>query len=309
MTDTMRALRFHAYGDPRDVLVLEEAPVSNPGPGHIRVKVHGCGLNPADWALCRGLFQSELPRGIGLDVSGVVDAVGDGVSDVKVGDPVLGAADYNHYLSAGAADFAILHAWGAVPPGLDLTHAAALPMAIETASRCLDGLDLAPGQTLLVHAAGTVIGFAAVQIGRMRGAHVVATAGPTLAGRIEALGVPVTAYGDGMIERVRALCGAPDRIFDAGPISGVLPDLVAVAGDADHVLTVSNHGPAAEALGVRNSFASGRLRNDALGEFAALAAAGKFAVPVARTYPLTDWREAMELSLSFRAGGKLVLLP
>jgi NADPH:quinone reductase-like Zn-dependent oxidoreductase len=305
----MRALRFHAYGDPGDVLVLEEAPVPNPAAGQIRVKVHGCGLNPADWALCRGLFASELPRGVGLCVSGVVDTVGEGVTDVKVGDPVLGAADYSHFPSAGAAEFAILHAWGAIPPGLDLTHAAALPMAIETASRCLDGLDLEPGQTLLVHAAGTVIGFAAVQIGLMRGAQVVATAGPTLAGRIEALGVPVTAYGDGMVERVRALCGAPDRIFDAGPISPVLPDLVSLAGDADHVLTVSNHGPTAEALGVRNSFASGRLRNDALGELAALAAEGKFHVPVARTYPLTDWREAMELSLSFRAGGKLVLLP
>jgi NADPH:quinone reductase-like Zn-dependent oxidoreductase len=307
-TDTMRAIRFHQYGEPADVLRLEEAGVPSPLAGHIRVRVHACGLNPADWALCRGLFATELPRGVGLDVSGTVDAVGEGVSDVHVGDRVLGAADFSAYPSAGLSDYAILRFWTPVPAGLDLTEAATLPMAVETACRCVDILGVAPGQTLVVYAAGTMIGFAAVQMALMRGARVIATAGETFAGQLRALGAEVTAYGDGMVERVLELCGGvPDLIFDAGPVSDVLPDIVRIAGDPRRVVTVSNHGDAADALGVRNSFSP--LRYDVLGDFARLAAQGRFTVPIARTFPLEDWREALDLSLSGRARGKLMLLP
>ena len=309
MTETMRTIRFYAYGEAADVLRLEEAPIPSPAAGQIRVRVHACGLNPADWALCRGLFATELPRGVGLDVSGTVDAVGEGVTGVELGDRVLGAADYSRYPSAGASDYAILTAWTPVPEGLDLVDAAALPMAVETASRSLDGLGVTAGQTLLVYGAGTMMGFAAVQMALMRGARVIAVAGETFAGQLRALGVEVTPYGEGMVERARELCGdVPDLILDAGPTSGVLPDLVEIAGgDGRRVLTISNHGPAAEALGVRNSFGSG-LRHDAFGEFAKLAAQGRFKIPVARTFRLEDWREAVDLSVSRLAHGKLVLL-
>src|SRR6202034_1113340 len=77
---TMRTVRFHDYGEPTDVLRMDRVAVPDPGPGRIRVLVHACGLNPADWALCRGLFPGELPRGIGLEVSGTVNAVGEGVA-------------------------------------------------------------------------------------------------------------------------------------------------------------------------------------------------------------------------------------
>ena len=112
-----------------------------------------------------------------------------------------------------------------------------------------------------------------------------------------------------MVDRVRELAGGtPHLIFDAGPISDVLPDLVSVAdGDARRIVTVSNHGPAADALGVRNSF-EGSLAYGKLGECAKLAGEGRCKVPVARTFPLTDWRSAMELSVAGRAHGKLVLM-
>ena len=306
----MKTLRFHEYGEPADVLRLEEIVVPSPGAGHIRVRVHACGLNPADWYLCRGLFAGDLPRGVGLDVSGTVTAVGDGVTDVRAGDRVLGVPDFREYPSAGASDEAVLSVWTAVPDGLDLVDAAALPMAVETACRCLDILAVAAGRTVFVYGAGTMIGFAAAQMALLRGARVIAAAGGTFAGRLRALGAEVTSYEDGMVERVLELGGgAPDLILDAGPISTVLPDLVRIAGgDARRVLTVSNHGPVAEELGVHNSF-EGELRYAVLGEFATLAAAGRFAVPVARIFPLEAWREALDLSLSGHAHGKLVLLP
>ena len=306
----LKTLRFHEYGEPADVLRLETAVIPNPGAGQIRVRVHACGLNPADWALCRGLFSGKLPRGIGLDVAGTVDAIGEGVTDVRVGQTVLGVPDYQGFPSAGASDQAVLAVWTSVPQGLDLVDAAALPMAIETACRCLDILGVKAGQTLLVYGAGTVIGFSAVQMARMRGARVITAAGVTFAGQLRALGAEVTSYGAGMVERVREIAdGAPDLIFDAGPISSVLPDLVRIAdGEASRVLTVSNHGAAAIELGVRDSFESG-LRYDVLAEFAKLAGEGRFFIPIARKFRLEQWREALDLSLSGTARGKLILLP
>ena len=305
----MKALRFDQYGEPGDVLRLEDVAIPEPTAGHIRVKVHACGLNPADWALCRGLFAGNLPRGIGLDVSGTVDAIGEGVADAAVGDHVLGVPAYQDYPSAGAADHAVLSIWTPVPAGLDLLDAAALPMAIETCHRCLDILGVAAGHTLFVYGAGTMIGFAAVQMARLRGARVIAAAGETFAQQLRAIGAKVTPYDEGMVERARELAGgAPDLIFDAGPISDVLPNLVSIADDdARRIVTVSNHGPAADALGVRSSF-EGSLGYGALHKFALLAAEGRFEVPVARTFPSADWRAALDLSMTGHAHGKLVLL-
>ncbi len=306
----MKTLRFHEYGEPADVLRLDEVAVPDSHAGQIRVRVHACGLNPADWALCRGLFAGDLPRGIGLDVSGTVEAVGDGVTDVHIGQSVLGVPDFRGFPSAGLSDEAVLAVWAPVPKGLNFVDAAALPMAVETACRSLDILGVAAGHTLFVYGAGTMIGFAAVQMALMRGTRVIASAGETFAGQLRALGAEVTPYGDGMVDRVLAIGGgAPDLILDAGPIGGVLPDLFRIAGgDGKRVVTVSNHGPVAEELGMRNSF-GGELRYDVLADFTKLAAEGRFTVPVARTFALEDWQEALDLSLSGHAHGKIVLLP
>jgi NADPH:quinone reductase-like Zn-dependent oxidoreductase len=165
----MRTVRFHENGEPGDVLHMETAAVPAPGPGRIRAAVHACGLTPADWALCRGLFPGNLPRGIGIEVSGTVDAIGDGVTDVAVGDGAFGTADWAGAPAAGASDRAIMDHWALVPAGLDLTQAAALPMAVETAYRSLAQLGLSAEHTILIHGAGTTVGFAAVQMALIRG--------------------------------------------------------------------------------------------------------------------------------------------
>lgn len=315
--ETMRTVRFHEYGEPADVLRLETAPVPEPGPGRIRVAVHACGLAPADWALCRGLFAGALPRGVGCDVSGIVEAVGEGVADVAVGDPVFGTADFAGQPSAGAADRAVMDHWFAVPEGLDLTRAAALPMALSTAYWHLARLGLTPGRTILINGAGTTVGYAAVQIALIRGMRVIATAGQTYAGELEGLGATVTGYhGDGLAERVNALAHGPvDLVFDTAPASGVLPELVRIAGgEPRRVLTCSDLAAAGE-LGVRDSFHedpaafTDEERYGFFAEFAQRAAAGEFTVPVSGTFPLDRWRTALEISLTGRARGKLLLLP
>ncbi|HVT69057.1 MAG TPA: alcohol dehydrogenase catalytic domain-containing protein, partial [Trebonia sp.] len=140
----MRTLRFHEYGGPGDVLRLEEAEVPRPGPGQVRVAVRVCGLTPADWALCGGLFGGDLPRGIGLEVAGTVDALGDGVTGVRAGDEVFGPGPFTGP-TAGASEYALLDIWFPRPEGLDPAHAAALPMAVETAYRGLEQLGVKEG--------------------------------------------------------------------------------------------------------------------------------------------------------------------
>lgn len=137
---TMRAVRFHSYGEPADVLRLDDAMIPSPDAGRIRVLVYACGLNPADWAFCRGMTARRHPGGIGLEVSGIVDAVGANITDVGVGDRVLGMVDYTGTASAGASDYAIMNHWTHAPAGLDLLEAAALPVATETVFRGLDSL-------------------------------------------------------------------------------------------------------------------------------------------------------------------------
>jgi len=309
---TMRTVRFHEFGEPGHVLQLERAPVPDPGADRILVRVQACGVNPADWALCRGLFPGRLPRGVGLEVSGAVAAIGVGVTDVAVGDLVLGTTDYAGTPSAGAADLAIMDHWTGVPDGLDLVEAAALPMAVQTAYIHLESLGVKAGQTLVVNGAGTTVGFAAVQMALLRGARVIATAGDTNADRLRALGAAVTPYGEGAADRIGALAGGPvDLVLDTAPPSGSLPGLVqAAGGDPRRVLTLSDMGGAAE-VGARDTFHEEglALRYDMHGQFAQLAAEGKFTIPVAQTFDLEDWRTALDVSLSGRARGKLVLLP
>lgn len=309
--NTMRALILHSYGVPTDVLQVEEVAVPLPRAGQVRVRVHACALNPADWAMCNGFFPVPPPRGIGFDVSGTVDAVGDGVTQVSVGDLVFGVPDYIGQPTGGAAEYAVLKVFAPVPKGLDITHAAALPMAVETAVRSIDGLGLIAGQTIMINGGGTMTGFAAVQISLLRGAHVIASAGETFAGRLRALGAKVTPYGDGMVERVREIAGgATDFALHTAQVTGVLPDLIKiVGGDPRRVMSFSDFDK--DGLGVRTT---GRqkgveMRYDALGQYAKLAAEGRFTIPIARTFPLDDWREAAAISISKKAHGKLVLLP
>ena len=306
-----RTIRFHSYGEPVEVLRLEETTLPAPASQRIRVKMQACGLNPADWALCRGLFAGSLPRGIGLESAGTVDAVGEDVTDVAIGQLVFGPVDFVDTASAGASDYAILQHWTPVPNGLDAIHAAALPMAVAVAYGSLDCLGVGAGKAVLINGAGTTVGFAAVQISLLRGARVIATAGSTFADQLRALGAVVTAYGDGLLERVSALLDkSPDLILDTAPVSGALPALVQIAGDPRRVMTISDF-EAARTLGVRSNLEEPgmRIRYDVLKEFADLAVQGRFSIPIARTFALDEWKTALSVSEGHQARGKIVLLP
>ncbi|CAL9572783.1 hypothetical protein SUDANB171_04852 [Streptomyces sp. enrichment culture] len=316
----MKALQFDRFGSP-DVIVLRDVPQPEPGPGQIRIAVRACGLTPADWHVVDGLLADQLPplpRGLGFEVAGTVDALGEGVTGVGIGDRVFGPAALDGP-TAGAAEYALMPAWARIPEGVTAEQAAALPMAAETAWRALDDLGVQPGELLLVHGAGTTVGEAAVRLGLHRGIRVIATAGPARAAALEEIGAQVTGYGDGMTERVAALAGGRvDRALDttptggridrpdrAGPAGGSLPALIDLTGDPDRVTTVSDFAAAAE-LGTRVTQIT--MRYELMDEFARLAGEGVLVISVARTYTLDQIQEAAGLSRSRRPGGKLMLV-
>lgn len=311
-----RTVRFREYGEPAAVLREEWAEVPDPGAGQVRVRVDAVGLNPADWEVCRGFQAGSLPRGIGFDVAGTVEAVAEGVHAVAVGDPVFGTADVTGQAAGGLAGVAILREWFPRPDGLDAVRAATLPMVVKTAVWTLAAMGVGPGSTLLVHGAGGMVGFAAVQVALRRGARVIATAGPSLSAELEEAGALVTPYGEGMPARVRALAGSDvDLVLDAPrPSPGTMPDLIALAGgEPSRVVTISNHDEARR-LGARVNLdlllASGAFPDAAVvAEYAQLAAEGAFRLPIAGTFPFGGWREAMELSVAGAPHGKLVVLP
>lgn len=316
-TLSSRVIRFHEYGEPLAVLAQERADVPDPGPGQLRVRVDATGLNPADWEVCRGFMAGSLPRGVGFDVAGSVEAIGDGVTGVEVGDPVFGTADVTGQASGGVADLAILREWARTPDGLAPAEAATLPMVVKTADWTLGALGVQAGSTVVIHGAGSMVGFAAVQVALRLGARVIATAGPTYTAELERFGAAVTSYGAGMEERVRRLApGRIDLVLDTAPTSpGTIAQLLRLVDDPSAVVTISNH---AEAAGTGARVNLDLLRDPAaqltpppvlFERYAALVVAGAFRLPIARTVALESWRDAVELSTSRMPHGKVVIVP
>jgi NADPH:quinone reductase-like Zn-dependent oxidoreductase len=299
----MKAVRFSQFGGP-EVLQIVELPDPRPGPGQVRIAVRAAGVNPSDWKKRQGLMDPELPQTLGYEAAGVVDELGAGVTDVAVGDRVFGfSAD-----GAAQAELAVLAYYAPIPPSLDFPAAAALPAAVETAARALDQLGVGDGSRLLINGASGSVGAAAVQLAVARGARVIGTASPANHRYLRSLGAEPVAYGEGLAERVRAI--APDGVDLALDVagSGVLPELIELADGPGHVVTIADFAGAQE-HGVRfSSGESGRALYalDGIGE---LVESGRFALPVAQTFPLADVAAAQLASEGGHAPGKLVLLP
>ena len=133
----MKAVRFSRFGGP-EVLEIVDLPDPHPGAGQVRIAVRAAGVNPGDWKKRQGLMDPELPQTLGYEAAGVVDELGEGGTDVAVGDRVSGLSEDG----AAQAELAVLSCYAPVPPSLDFPEAAALPAAIETATRALDQLNV-----------------------------------------------------------------------------------------------------------------------------------------------------------------------
>ncbi len=311
----MKAALFSHFGGP-EVLEIVDLPDPHPGPGQIRIVVHAAGINATEWKLRKGLLNfgvggqagvgadgSGLPQTTGRDVAGVVDEVGEGVTDVGVGDRVFGISDDG----AGAAQLALLTYRAPIPLSLGFVDAAGLPVALETATRSLDALSVGRGISLLINGAAGGIGSTAVQLAVARGARVIGTASTANHDYLRLLGAEPVSYGEGMAERVRTL--APDGVDAALDVagSGVLPELIDLAGGPQNVVTIADiDGAKQHDVRFSNGFQGHAFH--ALSEIEALIKAGRFWLPVERTYPLDEISEAHRVSEYGHVRGRLVLV-
>jgi NADPH:quinone reductase-like Zn-dependent oxidoreductase len=176
----MKAVQLHTYGT-ADHLSLEEVTRPEPAEGEVLIRVYATTVNPFDCAAragyLQGYFPYNLPLILGLDISGIVEVVGQGVSEFAPGDAVYARTDpsrngaYAEYVAVAASEVA------AKPAGLEHIQAAALPHVGLTAWRMLiDAANIAEGQTVLIHAAAGGVGSFAVQLAKWRGAKVIGTA-------------------------------------------------------------------------------------------------------------------------------------
>ena len=171
----MKAIRINEFGGP-EVLGHEDVEIPEPGPGQARVKLAASGVNFIDVYQRTGLYPGDLPRTLGLEGAGEVDAVGEGVDDVSPGDYVAFASTPGSY-----AEYVVAPAENLVPFNATLVEArvaAAVMLQGMTAHYLTHStFPLQEGQTALVHAAAGGVGLLLVQIAKMRGATVIGTAG------------------------------------------------------------------------------------------------------------------------------------
>ncbi|MCA2217714.1 NADP-dependent oxidoreductase [Jidongwangia harbinensis] len=298
----MRAVVFDRFGPP-GVLRIVERPDPEPGPGQVRVRVRAAGVQPFDVAVRRGRMDwitVTFPQGIGQEYSGVVDAVGPGVSGPVPGDEVLGSTMLNGHASAVvvAAENVV-----AKPPELDFPTAAALVAAAQTASGALAELRVTDGDVLLVHGAAGSVGTVAVQLARLTGATVIGTASPGNHAYLRQLGAIPVAYGDGLEAAVRATGRTPTVALDAA--GGVaIPASVRLGVAPDRVGTIVDDKVAAE-HGTR-VVRAGRSPQR-LADVVALAARGRVVLPV-RAYPLAEVAAAHAAVETGHGRGKVVLI-
>ena len=158
---------------------ITDLPTPDPGPGQVRIRVRAAALNGIDVAVSSGLMRSmvdyRFPVVTGVDASGVVDAVREGVTGISIGDEVLGHYAFGSELHHGTlAEHALLTADATVvkPASLAFTEAAALPLAGSAALKAVEAVDLQPGETVLIAGAGGGVGSFAIQLARATGATV-----------------------------------------------------------------------------------------------------------------------------------------
>ncbi|MFF9013673.1 NADP-dependent oxidoreductase [Streptomyces sp. NPDC014870] len=305
----MEAIVYEEFGGPEVLRHASGLALPEPGEGEIRVKVVAVGVNPVDYKRRYGwveaFYPTTFPAVPGLEFAGTVDALGPGVTGVRVGDEVLGWTTTGAY-----AQYALSDLWVPKPAELSWEQAASLPVAGETAQRVLDLLGVRAGETLLLHGAAGAVGSAAVQLAVAAGVTVIGTASERNHAYLKSLGaIPVT-YGEGLATRVRA--AAPDgvdAVFDAAGHDTLPVSIELMAGEKTRIVTIA--APDAEAHGIVFSGVIGdreKVRAD-LTTQAKLAATGALTLRVAETFPLKEAARAQELSESSRAQGKLILLP
>ena len=322
----MRAVRFHEYGD-ESVLQLDDIDRPEANAGQARVRIHAASVNPVDTKLREGVLEptSELPHVAGVDLAGVVESVGDGVTDLEADDRVYGTGfgwtDQGTY-----AEYATVPAdrLGTLPESVSFQEGAAAAMVYTTAWRALrDCADLSIGETCLVHGAAGGVGHAGVQIAHAAGATVVGTARPgDPAAAVEADGGVAVDYREAaLVEAIRDAIGdrGVDVVLETHAGEHLLDDLdllarggrVSIIAQGEPITLTPERGLGAMIDDARLAFMSVMASADdharLLNRIGPLLADGTLGPRIAARYPLAEAADAQAHAMSTGVVGKVVI--
>lgn len=322
----MRAMLVQEFGAP-GAMVLREVEAPSPAAGEVRIAVHAAGVNFADLLMIAGKYQQKpaLPFSAGMEVSGTVSALGANVEGLRVGDRVMALCVHGGFAQEVCVDRCFVFQ---VPDGVDLDQAAAFPVAYGTAYHALvDRGRLALNEWLLVFGAGSGVGLAAVELGALLGARVIAVAGSAsklLAARERGAQITIDHTQGPLGQQVRECTGGRgfDVCFD--PVGGPLFDealhCVAPAGRLLVVGFASGQVPAPPAnlllvkgcdvAGVHTSTAIARAPELFRKRFDAMlrwTAGGLLRPLVTRTFALEDVAQALRAVADRSVTGRVIV--
>ncbi|MDT0310422.1 zinc-binding dehydrogenase [Streptomyces sp. DSM 44917] len=323
----MHALVLDRPGSP-DTLRLAELPTPEPGPGQVRIRVEAAALNPVDYQVGGGGHPDwSWPHVLGLDVAGTVDALGEGVGHVTLGQRVAYHGDLRR--PGGFAEYALAEAdaLAPVPEALDAATAAALPCAGMTAYQCVvRRLHVTGEDTVLITGGAGGVGGYAVQLAALAGARVIATASARNAEHVRKLGADevIDYRGEDVPARVRELTGGRgvDAVIDTVSSESATANLAllahggglaSVAGRPDQqAVPAFTIAPSLHEIALGGAYSHGdtRARVDLsrmLSELFALTADGRLDPMLARTLTLEEVPAGLTELASRHVRGKLVL--
>ncbi|MDN6706721.1 NADP-dependent oxidoreductase [Corynebacterium glyciniphilum] len=302
-------MTYPEYGNP-DILQLNDVPVPKVGPGSILIRVERAAVNPVDWKVMSGgldpMLEAVFPVIPGWDVAGTVEAAGPDTPEFSVGDRVAAYArkevvhggTYAEYVAVPAESAAV------VPADVDIDTAASIPLVGGTALRALETVQLSPDDTLLIHGASGGVGHIAAQLAVDYGTTVIGTASTKNHDRLRELGVTPVAYGDGLEDRVREIApGGITAVVDF--VGGVLDQSLALLGEDHGNRLVSIADSDVEEHGGRWVWV--RPDGGRLHYLLEKVSEGAVSVHIDRTFSLAEAAEALEVSKSGEANGKLVI--
>ncbi|HUR01427.1 MAG TPA: NADP-dependent oxidoreductase [Nonomuraea sp.] len=274
-TAPMSAARIHEYGD-ASVIRYDRIPRPSPGPGEVLVRVAATSFNPSEVGLRAGFLRDmlpvTLPYTLGLDLSGTVVEVGAGVRGPAVGDRVIGLVEGAAAEYTVAAASALVRAPERLPPA----DAAAIPVAGLTAWQAVhEHARIAPGQRVLINGAGGGVGLFAVQLAKLAGATVIATASPRSAAAVRRYGA------DEIVDYTTT--PLPDGMDVVLNLAAIHPEQAAALADlGEAVVTIATpiESPRATYFVARNDPAQ-------LARLVALIDKGELVVEITESHPLT----------------------
>jgi NADPH:quinone reductase-like Zn-dependent oxidoreductase len=311
----MKAVRFHEFGDP-GVLRYEDVQQPVPAAGQVRLRVAATSFNGVDGNIRGGFMQGPIPVALphtpGIDVAGTVDALGDDVDSLQLGDEVIG---FLPMVADGAsAEYVLAPAevLTAAPTSIPLADAAALPLVGLTAWQALfDHADLAAGQRVLVNGAGGAVGGYAVQLAKAADAYVIATASPRSRARVRAAGADEI-IDHATTDLTSAVTEPVDVLLNLAPIDAEqFAALVPLVRDGGVVVstTVWMPAPADQARNVR---AVDVFVNSDTGQLAQLVTRvdrGELTIDVAERVPLADLASVHSQAATGEVSGKVIVVP